>query len=179
MLDKLARRGTINILLVLFLILEIGVFPYFTGQLKAASGGSGMLDASLFLSPDQTHQMVGAYGDAGRNIYATDLLTADLLFPVVYALLLSVLIRYLFHELYPPESLMQRAVILPFAGMVFDYAENVSILALMAAYPQRVSVLEGLLPLLTAAKWGLIFVSFGTVLFAVIVYLKRAASRAA
>ncbi len=68
MLDKLARRGTINILLVLFLILEMAAFPYFTGQLKAASGGTGMLDVSLFLTPEQIRQMVAAYGEAGRNI---------------------------------------------------------------------------------------------------------------
>ena len=179
MLDKLAQRGKINILLVLFLILEIVAFPYFTGQLKSASGGFGMLDTSLFLRTDQIHQMVAAYGDAGRNIYASDLLTADLLFPVVYALLLAALIRYLFREIYPPADPKQRAVVLPFAAMAFDYAENITILALLSAYPKPAALLAGILPLLTALKWLLVVGSFGIVLYAVIVYLKRSATRPA
>lgn len=179
MLDKLAQRGKINILLVLFLILEIVAFPYFTGQLKSASGGYGMLDTSLFLPPEQIHRMVAAYGEAGRNVYATDLLTADLLFPVVYALLLAALIRYLFREIYPPDDWKQRLVVLPFAGMAFDYAENITILALLSAYPQPAALLAGILPLLTAVKWLLVMASFGLVLYAVIVYLKRSAARPA
>lgn len=111
--------------------------PFGIAQLKEISGGTGVLDMEILYTPDQAHAFLAAMGEAGRAFDLTHVIPIDLFVPFFYALFLSTFITWLLHRWLPVESGWHRLNVIPVAGAVFDYLENLGIIAMLLAWPAR------------------------------------------
>jgi hypothetical protein len=91
-LEALANRRIIAVLMVIFLILFLVVFPLLYTQISTTPDRSDLIDTQASYSPAQVYALIGSYGEQGRSMYILTDLTADLLYPLDYALLFALLI---------------------------------------------------------------------------------------
>lgn len=131
--------------------------------LMGYSGQPGMFapDAAAFSGPDKVYSILADYGDTGRKVYTFNSLLFDLAYPVSYALFLATAFTAVLGRLLPATSPWQKLSLIPLLGGLFDLLENISFYSLIANFPKRISWLETLASILTAAK-GLI--TYGSVL---------------
>jgi hypothetical protein len=180
MLDRLLARlkphatsRNILILLALFLVFEVAVFPVAGARISAVSGGQGPLDLNLFNPPAQSLEAVAAYGPDGRTTYVIVELTADLLFPIVYALFLSLTLIFLLSRGFPAENGVQRLAALPLFAALCDYLENLGILLMLITYPRTFAPAAWLPALFTPLKWLMFIFSVVVIVIALIAVLRR------
>lgn len=140
--------------LVIFVFNPAGV------RLTAASGGSGPLDLEFYYSAQEALRRVDAYGDEGRLFYAAVESIGDVIYPIVYAFGLGVLLTLTGRRAFAPSSSWRRLNALPFVILLFDYLENLSILALLWSHPAQWAGVAGLAGIFTSLKW----ISLGTTL---------------
>lgn len=155
-IERLAQRTPILIMLGLFLLFTLVIFPILTGQIIRLSGGVGLIDGEFSYSPDKVYQMIAAYGEQGRPLVGITTLTADLLYPVIYALFFSLLLIFTFRRFVRAESPFQGLVFLPFVTMLADYLENACLLVMVASFPARLDGVAQFASLFTSLKWGLL-----------------------
>lgn len=117
-----------------------------------SSGGGVLLDVKPALSEEAIYQRLSDYGEEGRKNYAFRNCTVDMVlplavFPALFLSMLHVLNGRSLGRL--PKALLYS---LPFVYVIFDFAENGTVLALLAHFPDRMHLLAGILPYLTVIK---------------------------
>jgi hypothetical protein len=178
--SALPQRRHILLLLAVVLGFNLGVFPLAASRIDAQSRGVLPLDLRCGYSPDTAHAVMSAYGADGRRAYLWTELTVDVLYPVAYALFLSLSVAYLFERARPGSAVARHATVVPFAALVADYAENVGIIAMLLRYPQRSDTLVRLTSVVTCVKWVLFVAAIGLLVIAIAVFgVARARSRTA
>jgi hypothetical protein len=127
-------------------------FPGSVPNFERLSGGGVLLDVKPSFSEEATYQRLSEYGEEGRNNYAFRNLTIDVLLPLTVFPALFMLMLHALKRL--PLARVPRAFLysLPFVYVIFDFAENGTILALLANFPNRMYLLAGILPYLTVVK---------------------------
>ena len=152
---RLARQATLPFLLLLAVLAGLLYFVFFPALLAnpATLQQTGALDARLSYTSQQAYQALEAYGPAGRAQYARTILLLDIVFPVIYALLLGLLAARGLVRAFPTSPRIQILALLPFAAMLFDWLENASILTLLARFPQRLDGLAAAAGGFTSLKW--------------------------
>lgn len=151
-----ARRATTINLLVLFglVILFMGAFfPFLVGKLRALSGGGALLDTLFYYPPEKAAEMIASYGDEGRRLYLWMLLSADLLYPMIYGALLALLLVKAGRRLSGRCAWLGRFVWLPCLPVLADYGENAAIGIMLWLYPGGPKILAHLASFFTTAKW--------------------------
>lgn len=127
----------------------------FTGSVPdfhRVSGGGVLLDVKPVFSEEAIYQRLADYGEAGRRNYAFRNLTVDVLLPLAVfpALLLMMLHALRASSLGGiPRGLLYS---LAFVYVIFDLAENGTVLVLLAHFPERMPLLAAVLPYLTVVK---------------------------
>jgi hypothetical protein len=158
-LQRWATGRNVLILLVVFLLFEIVILPVAGARIETYSGGFGPLDLTLGLSPAAIYQRLGAYGSSGRMFYLLTELTADVLFPITYGLFFSLALALVFERAFPADSPLQQLCLVPLAGMLIDFLENVGIVWMLLVYPQQLSTVAALTSAVTVLKWILTAIS--------------------
>jgi hypothetical protein len=149
---------------VIFLVFAATVLPQQAKIAAETSGGAPSPDTSLTYSVDSLYAMAQAYGPDGRQAYIHARWTFDLVFPLVYTLLLVTTISRLSRRMFPTMSRWQSANLLPLLAMIFDYLENSAASLVMARYPAKTPVVDFLAPVFTLVKWVWVYASFGLLL---------------
>lgn len=157
--QRLSRSGLVLALGVAFVIFEAGVFPYAYTIL-----GSAPLDLKLFYSPAQAYATLTAYGEQGRALYRIVELTGDLLFPIIYTLLLTLSSSLLFKQAFSPDSRLQRLPLYIYPVWLFDLLENICIVTLVSRFPNQLPGLVYVTQLFTLLKFA--FAGYGMLLLA-------------
>ncbi len=124
-LQRLATRRVV-IPAVLAALLCLAAFQWRDARL----GGLELLDTRQWYTPEQAAALFGALDrldPRARAVYAWTEVSVDLLFPVVYGLLLALALLRLVGNGRP-------LYLLPLAGAVADVFENISIALLAATY---------------------------------------------
>jgi hypothetical protein len=147
--------------LVISLLFFALVLPGQAASAERDTGGAGSPDMSFFYSPGDLYRMAEAYGEQGRQAYVRARFTFDVVLPLVYTLFLVTAISWVNARAFPPDSLWQRANLVPVLGALFDYAENVSTSLVMLRFPAQTPVIDLLAPLFTLVKWVFVTGSFG------------------
>lgn len=127
-------------------------FPGSVPNFERLSGGGVLLDVKPSFSEAATYQRLSGYGEQGRTNYAFRNLTVDILLPLA---VFPALFLLMLHALEGSSiGRVPRACLLalPLLYVVFDFAENGSVLALLAHFPDRLHFLAGVLPYLTVVK---------------------------
>lgn len=147
----LARFASIPVLLLLTLLALL-----FPALLFPALGMEDIrpLDLYFCYSPEQAYAYLDALGAAGRSAYARMLLFPDLVFPLVYAMALSIALMLVLRRLLPLPRLS--LCLFPFLIVVADWLENLSLFIVTREFPERADVIAGYAGFFTSLKWMLI-----------------------
>lgn len=148
-----ARAGERRALLVLFglyWLMVLVVLP------RASVSAIPSLDLRFWYTPDDVQAAFGATDTAGRWAFVVGHFTADLVYPLVYALLLGGLLSALTAR----TGRHANAPLLAWSGALFDVLENLTLSILALAYPNPLGGLAWLAALCTAAKWSAIALTF-------------------
>lgn len=164
-LHHLAKGPIVAILLVLDFIMMIGVMPYMGRRMKALAPDATPLDIVIpTYSTDFAHEMVAAYGEAGRAFYKSIELGADIAYPLIYGFAFSLLLAYLWPRIAPGTRWLRWLPLIPLAGMLFDFGENIAIVTLLSQYPAQPDGLARLAGFFSLMKWVFAFITIGLVL---------------
>lgn len=128
--------------------------PFGVAELKSITGGVGILDMELFYTPDQAYAFLSAMGEAGRSFELTRIIPLDLLVPFFYALFLSTLISWILKKWLPVDSGWHRLNVIPVIGALFDYLENLGIIAMLLAWPMEMYSIAQITMAATLLKFG-------------------------
>jgi hypothetical protein len=138
--------------LVIALAVHLLEFPGSVPDFEKKSGGGVLLDAKPSFSVDGIYDRLEAYGERGRANYAFRNVTVDILLPLGVLPFLILLMRNAINRVQLRRATQVFFLSLPIAYVLFDLAENGSVLVLLAQYPERVTSLAAVLPYLTAIK---------------------------
>jgi hypothetical protein len=123
---------------------------YFTSpivfSLPHAAGachGQPVLDQRWGYSPGQVAGYLHGCGSAGRAAITAQQ-NADLAYPALFAVVLTVAFALLLRGLLPERHWAHTLVLLPTITAVADYLENLGIRVLLAAYPQQPSIIPAM-----------------------------------
>jgi hypothetical protein len=159
--------------LVIFAAFMILVLPGQAQKAQETSGGAGSPDTSFFYSPSDLYRMAEAYGEQGRAAYIQARFTFDLIFPLVYGFFLIASIGWVAAQISPEDSHWRFANLVPLAGVLFDYLENLSASLVMLRYPSQTPLFDLLTPVFTLLKWMCIGSSFFLLLTGLLVLAQQ------
>ena len=148
---KLLALTFLVAVLVVFVVHALdfyGSVPNFT----RSSGGGTLLDTKPSFSEEEIYARLQDYGEEGRRLYFFRNVTVDVLLPLSLLPFLFLFMREALKALDLGPVSRVVLISLPFAYVAFDFAENAAVLALLAAFPERVHPLASVLPYLTLVK---------------------------
>jgi hypothetical protein len=152
-LVKNAKGWLIMVFMGLFFLFNLVVMPSGQKWLGGSTDEVGSIDLTLAASPATLFNKVEAYGEQGRSVYRIFALTADIAYPIIYSIFLGLAITFLFRRIFPLESGLQKLNLLPFAALVFDVLENLSIVTMLSTYPPPITWLAVITILINFIKW--------------------------
>lgn len=151
--------------LLVFLAFTALLFPKYANPAEARLLGAdgkpvGMPDARLFYNRAQLYQIAVVYGSQGRQAYLRARFSFDALWPLIYTFFFVTTLSFLGRRTYPDGSPWRLLNLLPLAGILFDYLENIAASIVMARYPVPTPVVAELAGYFTLFKWLFIGLSF-------------------
>lgn len=154
-IEKFGQRWVVILLSALFLLnlllFSLPAFPGSRPQILAAAPTRQIPDMMGIYTPQAVHDFLAAIGPGGRDAYQLMHFSSDLVFPLVYGLLLFALIS---RRLLQRESSPRWIALLAFVGTIFDLAENFSMVAITNNYPTPLPGLTHLAQVFTLLKFG-------------------------
>jgi hypothetical protein len=113
--------------------------------------GVKSLDATSFYTPSSVATILGKMRGAGKlPLYYKTETTIDLIFPLVYGSMFLIAIG----SLIPGARAPRRLVALPVIGVLADYAENTTIIAILKRYMPNPAADLGVLPCIASIASG-------------------------
>ena len=146
--SKLANGKVILLLLFLFLLANFVVIQAIYPKFQT-------LDTLSSYTPDKAFQLISSYGEQGRQYYAMIEVTLDLIYPLITALLFSLIIFYTFKRAFPGHNWTLYLSLAPYAVLLADYLENICIVSMLLMYPRESSLLAQMSNFFTIAKFYL------------------------
>ncbi len=150
---KYAKVKTVLILFGLVLLFNLVIFPLSHSGNKDLSP----LDIQISYSPEKAYEILDNYSETDRRAYIIGELTIDLIYPIVYSLLLCFIIFLLYKK--------PRLAAFPLLILISDYLENFGIVTLLSYYPQKLSAVARVTGIATSIKWFLVGVSLIIILY--------------
>ena len=146
--SKLANGKVILTLLFLFLLANFVVIQAIYPKFQT-------LDTLSSYTPDKAFQLISSYGEQGRQYYAVIEVTLDLVYPLVTALMFSLIIFYTFKRAFPSRSWTLYLSLTPYTVLLADYLENVCVVSMLLMYPRESALLAQISNFFTIAKFSL------------------------
>ncbi len=171
LLEKTSKPLWLIVILAVYIFFQFafnGLFGVSMGHLKQISGGVSIPDLHFYYTAEFLQNLFTAYGKNGIEEYL-QLQLVDMVYPLVYGLLLSTLLYISFKN-----SKMYYLIYFPFAATVFDYFENFTIRYLATIFPETNKGLAHFAAICTSWKWIFIIASILLVFygFGVMIYRK-------
>ncbi|MFN0175856.1 MAG: hypothetical protein ACKVU0_14480 [Saprospiraceae bacterium] len=155
-LRKIATGRNVLLLFALFIAFTGFIMPSLEADIKALSGGVGVIDLEFFYAPGKAQSMLSAYGSEGIHLYLIAQWTVDLVFPVIAGLFFATCLLWVGAKRWWWLGLMITLV---------DLIENVFITILLVQYPDFSPPIALISCVFTSLKWATIFFSNGLILF--------------
>ncbi|MEM7366990.1 MAG: hypothetical protein AAF587_00245 [Bacteroidota bacterium] len=171
-IQRFATKKHVLIFLGLDLILMFVIMPIMGGKMAEVTEHAKPLDLEIpTYSVEFAHEKIEAYGEAGRQLYKTIELTADVIYPLIYGFAYALLIAFFFQRAFPAQSWTKWLLLVPLATTVSDLAENLSIVSLLNAFPEQPNHLAQLAATFSLMKWSLILSTFVIILLGLVLFL--------
>jgi hypothetical protein len=158
MIQRLANGRVILLLLAAVIALRVIMGlpndPFGLNPHLARLGGAAILDMQIGYTPEDAYALLEGLGAEGRQAYAAMLLIGDMLFPISYSLLFATIAAWLLARVAPPDHWAQKLSLIALIGGISDIAENLSILTMILAFPQRLDSIAWFSSLIKITKFG-------------------------
>ena len=170
-----ASKG--KVVLTLFILTNIvyGVILGYSIPLVLSSAP----EATLFdMSPtgysySQAIELLKSLGLEGRNTYLTVQIPLDFVYPALFGVSYALLITWILKQSVARESRLFLLAFLPLLAGIFDYLENMSIIAMLNGFPDVSESLVLIASSFTIAKSVMTSLSFVFLLVAIIGLVAR------
>lgn len=139
-------RNTL-LLLFIFLAFNFAVFPFLIPENSTVKP----LDLQYLYTAEQAYSNLEQMSPAERKTYLIAECTVDVIYPLVYTLMLCFSIFLLYQNL----SLSK----LPILILVADFIENAGIIQLLRKYPEQWNMLANFTGVVSAVKWLLALIA--------------------
>ena len=167
-LNRISNWKTLIGLIILYFIFAGILLNNAEKKINALAGKKvGVIDLTVGYDPKQTLQMVEDYGDDARAYYKQAELTLDTPYPLIYTFMFAVIITMIYRRLLGRP--VQYLNLVPFAALVFDYAENICVISLLSHYPEQSMTMATLCEIFKLLK----FFMFGVILLIILVGLAK------
>jgi hypothetical protein len=168
LLSRLANWKVILALTIAFL-----VFDFFLLPMMASPGGKSLpvLDMKFWYTPPQAFDAISQYSAQERQSAAISHLSLDVLYPLIYGALLSLLIIVVFRN--APASQQEQLALFPWRAVLADLLENAGLAAMFLLYPNTFNLLAWVTTIFTALKWLQIGFSIVALLVGILLLLLR------
>ncbi|MCB2209975.1 hypothetical protein KQH62_03670 [bacterium] len=164
----------LGVLLVLNLLLfSLSAFPGSQPQILATAPTRQIPDMMGIYSPQAVYDFLTDIGPEGRAAYQLMHFSSDLVFPLIYGMLLFALIS---RRLLQRDRAPYQIALLAFVGPLFDLAENFSMVAITNSFPTAMPGLTRLAQVFTLLKFGGIGLSILTILVLAVRNTRRASA---
>jgi len=84
---------------------------------------------------DYVNELFRTLGENGREIYLTNQLPVDMIYPLLFGLTYSLLLAYFLKKLNKLKSPFTYLCLLPIIAGIVDYLENIGIITMLNNYP--------------------------------------------
>ena len=143
--------------------------PYGVAEIREYSGGVRPIDLTVNYSPGYVYQLMDDLGEAGREAYRRFVLF-DMVYIPIYVAFLGVGLNLFMRELGLTGSRLYAWRLLPVYAGIADFGEEISLLAVLANYPDRLEGVVEFMNLFTLAKLALFSLS---VLMLAVLFVRR------
>ncbi|SEU09313.1 hypothetical protein [Paenibacillus sp. NFR01] len=165
----------LGVTLTLMIVVNRVRLPITVPRIREVSQGADILDMHMYYSKSEAYSMLERLQPEGRRVYSEMLMGFDFVFPAVYAITFALIVSMLFRSKFSAHPFIRVLVMLPLAAGLFDWSENMSILAILFKYP-AISDAAYAAGLLTLGKWIFIWLSLAVVLIGLLYKLKDRSS---
>ena len=160
-LEKWANWKSIIALFALQMLFNLVIMP---GISSSNTNDLPILDLHFWYTPQRAYEIIGAYPPELLRSAAIGRLTVDMVYPLVYGMLISFLLIVTFRRAFQKNKFIDLIVFIPWGGVLGDYLENISLSTMYLQYPTELIPLAWLASIFTATKWTLIGIGFVLVL---------------
>ena len=117
---------------VLYLIMLLVTIP----KTMEFSNGMKLLDMlPTGYNQDYANELFRTLGQNGREIYLTNQIPVDMIYPLLFGLTYSLLLAYFLKKLNKLKSPFTYLCLLPIIAGIADYLENIGIITMLKSYP--------------------------------------------
>lgn len=159
-LYRISRGWVVLLSVIIFFVFTPLVLPQQAARFETAAGPGPSPDQSFFYSPADLYRMAESFGAAGRAAYVRARWTFDVVWPLVYTFFLATAISWLGKRAFAEGSRWRLLNLIPVAGLLLDYAENICTSLVIGRYPARTPVVDVLATIFTPLKWVFVGGSF-------------------
>jgi hypothetical protein len=153
---KISRPKVLIIFAAAFIFIEI-IFSQSLPVLVELTGGKSLLDMSIAYSADFAYEHLKSYQNAASVYFRIRLV--DFFFPAIYAFMLSIVSVLVYRRKYNEVDNYRWVILVPFSAALFDYVENILLIALYRMLPARFDAAVSVLNVITILKFGLLALS--------------------
>lgn len=166
--NLLEQRGTWPVVALLF-ILFVACAQGFELRRKALGFENATLDSRRWYTPVEARDFLKNIGERGRKIYAATELTLDLLFPIVYGALFSILLIHVY-----ARETGKNLLLVPVLTALADIGENLTAAYLTLQFDGQVSSLARVAAVFTLVKSVLLAITLILILVGGVLAVRRA-----
>lgn len=165
-----AHPRTMLLLLLLLLVMNMFIFPRYAERI-VPEAGPPLLDLRFGFSADEAYSTLEAFGEQGRAAYLEMLLVADIMYPLIYGLLLIMLASFFLRRILKPDNQLRIINLLAVDAVIFDFLENAGITYMISQFPLRADFAAGLTSVFNIMKWVMAGMAVVLVLVSMAVFL--------
>lgn len=176
----LQRRVTWPVALVLFgaqIVVSVLFFSFGWAPPLQTLADHALVDTQFAYSADELYRTLGAYGEEGRAAYRDYLIQIDFLYGTLSGLAFAVVLLAVSRSLRRLGGLFLILALLPVLMTFFDYAEDLTLISILAEFPDVLIPLAGLASLFTSIKLILVYASMAAMITGITLVLAQEVRR--
>ena len=135
------------------------------------AGGMRLLDMMpTGYSLEYVSSLLNALGEQGRHAYLYNQIPVDMVYPFLFGISYCLILAYFINKLGKLESSLFYLCLLPLLAGLFDYFENLGIIALLNSYPHTSVVLSQITNVCSVLKSAFTTIYFSILIITLIVF---------
>lgn len=163
-LVKISNWKLIIPALLAYLFFAAYLLPKYQQQMNQIAGEAvQILDLQRTYTLSEVNEFFTKLKPEGRVIYKHVASFVDMIYPFVYGVLFILILTFLLKNLFGDGSNWLFLALTPLLIMLFDFLENINILALLDTFPQLSNDLVERGAMFTSLKWLWVLVTIGLV----------------
>ena len=171
--DYIYQKSNIKntlIFLGMFAVLNLLILPFFMDKIGT---DKKLLDLMFGFSAETAYKTISSLGQDSRIWYAWFLATADMIYPLVYSIFLSIGISVNLKNVIDKDSKWRLINLLPALAFLGDISENTNILIMLKNYPASIDLSAHFASFSGMIKWVAIVISMATIVVGVTMNIAR------